>query len=111
MVFVNFEKGLILLVEFLFGNFILNENIEVFVILIVIGMGFVFIKLIVEYQIREGGLCLLYLYWGVNIEVDIYLCLFFEMWVEKYDWFMFMFVFFDFLDVWNGCIGFVYKVV
>lgn len=103
----------ILCFEGLFGMFFLCEDFDKLIVLFVLGIGFVLIKVIIEYVKYLGIMCLMMFYWGVCCKKDIYFVEFVEQWVCEILNFKYVLVFFELDDVdqWMGCIGFVYCVV
>ncbi|MBL4597372.1 MAG: 2Fe-2S iron-sulfur cluster binding domain-containing protein [Rhizobiaceae bacterium] len=88
-ILANLEKGATLKVELPYGEFTLSEREDQPAILIATGTGFAPIKSIVEHQIKSGGTRPMHLYWGSNIEADLYMRSLPEKWGATHPWFSF----------------------
>ena len=92
------------------GSFFHREDSECPIIFIAGGTGFGPVKAIIEHLINIGSTRVVYLYWGVRSEVDLYSNLPSE-WSEKYPNISFVPVLSEASESWNGNKGYVHDSV
>lgn len=107
----NLVKGSSLEVELPYGEFRLSENDAVPAILLATGTGFAPIKSMIEHNLRSASKRRLHLYWGANVERDLYMQDLPRSWAEKHDWFTFTPVVSMPSREWTGRAGFVHSAV
>lgn len=98
-------------VELPYGEFSLSDAVDRKAILIATGTGFAPMKSIIENGIKSGLTRPLHLYWGANIESDLYMLDLARSWAEAHAWFTFTPVVSAPSSKWRGRTGLVHRAV
>ncbi|MBI3699675.1 MAG: 2Fe-2S iron-sulfur cluster binding domain-containing protein [Afipia sp.] len=109
-VLANLTKAGSLDIELPYGEFSLSDTDDQQAILIATGTGFAPFKSIIESNIRLGSSRPLHLYWGANVEGDLYMLNLVNAWAQQYEWFSFTPVV-STPTQWRGRTGFVHRAV